>query len=372
MYKLLLLSILLVFATACANEAPEEETPTAVATASGTIQLNEAQQELADIKVGMAERRVISNYIDCTGRIEVPPQSLISVYAPVTGFVQNVTLLPGDYVRKGSRLTTIQHPDLVKLQREFLETQSQLEFLEQDYQRKQVLAEADASSQKSMQQAKAALDLQRATYKGLKSELQLIGINVKALEEEGNIQSQLPIFAKASGYISQVNINPGKLVHPDDLLFELVDNAHMHLELQVFAKDLARLQKGQTIETWLPGTEERHEGYVHLVGKMVDMDTKTAVVHGHFAEEPSSLTPGTYVQARIQLQEQESWAVPLTAVVEAGEESFVFVQEAEGFAKRPVQLGRRNDEFVELLGWEDAEAQIVLQGAYYLNGSMGE
>ena len=340
---------------------------------SASIVLTEEQMNLAGIKIGQPEKRILSEKINCTGTVEVPPQSLASVYSPVQGFVKKVVHLPGDYVRKGELLTTISHPGLVKLQREFLEVYSQLSFLEKDFQRKQTLAAGDAASQRSLEEAEAKFNLEKARHNGLKAELSMIGISTQKLEENGEIQNSISLVAPVAGYVSKVAVNLGKLVTTDDLLFEVVDNTHSHLELQVFAKDLSKIKKGQRIECSMPGSDEIYLGEVHLTGKMIDLESKTTMVHGHFEEEPTPLTPGTFIQATIFTSGKEVWTVPETAVIRQGSEVFIFIQSTNGFEKMAVTTGLSDGHFVEITNADFPEnKQIILAGAYYLNGSNEE
>ncbi|MFN7117020.1 MAG: efflux RND transporter periplasmic adaptor subunit [Saprospiraceae bacterium] len=358
-------------AFACGKkEAPVSEAPPAAAT---LVNLSAEQMKMAGIELGKPEKRVISGYIECTGRIEVPPYSLYSVFAPSAGFVQSVKHLPGDYVKKGTLLTQISHPDLVKLQREFLEVQSQLEFLKNDMTRKETLAAAEAASQKAFEQAKADYQLQLARYKGLKAELDLMGIATQQLESKGTIQNAITLSAPINGFITKVNINNGKLISPTDLLYEIVNNQHMHLELQVFAKDVAQLREGQRIECQMPGSERIYTADVHVVGKMIDPETKTTMVHGHFKNEPIDLIPGTYVQARIHTDAREVLAVPTSAIITEGNEHYIFVKKVNGFKKVPVITGKSDGNYMEIepLNLESNE-QLALKGAYYINGSISE
>lgn len=335
------------------------------------VNLSDEQMKMAGIELGKPEKRTISGYIECTGRIEVPPYSLYSVFSPTTGFVQSVQHLPGDFVKKGTALTTISHPDLVKLQREFLEVQSQLEFLKNDAARKETLAAAEAASQKVFEQAKADYQLQLARYKGLKAELDLMGISTQNLESKGTIQNSITLSAPINGYITKVNINNGKLVTPTELLYEIVNNQHMHLELQVFAKDIPQLKENQRIECQMPGSARTYTAEVHLIGKMIDPETKTTMVHGHFDKEPVDLIPGTYVQARIYTQEKDVLAVPTGAIITEGNAHFIFVKKADGFAKMPVVTGKTDGEYIEIEPLNlSTNEQLALKGAYYINGSM--
>ena len=355
------------------DEAPEQMDNSAETMDAATVSLTEAQMELAGIELGKPQLRTIADYVECTGRVEVPPYSLYSVFAPTTGFIRSAKYLPGDYVKKGTVLTSITHPNLVKLQREFLETQSQLAFLANDVERKETLAASDAASKKALEQARADLQLQQARYKGIGAELRLLGISTKMLEEQGDIQSAIVLRAPVSGYVTEVNINNGKLVSPSDLLIEMVDNSHIHLELQVFAKDIMKLKKGQSIECQLPGDTRTYPAEVYLVGKMIDAATKTTRVHGHFENEPVDLLPGTYVQAKIFMDVTEVLTVPRSALITEGDESFIFVQKGDTFEKVSVVTGRTDGDFIEIEPLALGENELVaIKGAYYINGSMGD
>lgn len=361
---------------ACQQQTVTEEEPSGAAvkvSVKEPVQLTKEQMDLAGIELGRPEQRVISGYIECTGTVDVPPRSLASVYSPVNGFVEEVDHLPGQFVRKGSVLTTITHPDLVRLQRQFLESRSRLEVLRSDYHRKDTLAGSEATSQRALEQAKAEFEIEQAHYKGIKAELNLIGIDVEQLEKNGDIQPRIALRAPVSGYIDQVNINLGKLIAPNELMYQIVDNSHVHLELRVYAKDLAKIRKGQTIQAVMPGNEKELEAEVYLIGKMIDPESKTALVHGHFLDESVEVAPGTFMHAHINIDSDETWAVPTAAVVREGGESFIFAEEGRGFMRIPVEIGRSSGDFVEVNNLSLREGQrIVIKGAYYINGSIEE
>ena len=358
---------LLAFLPACQEQGNTSDEATTNETHTGHIHLTQAQQELAGIELGPASQTTVAGSIGCTALVDVPPYSLASVYSPVSGIVQSVKHLPGEYVKKGSVLTRIQHPDIVKLQQDFIESYSQLQFLEQDTERKKTLAAADATSSRSAEEAQAALGRVQAQLKGLRSQLNLLGINAQALTEGGEISPSITLRAPISGYLTEVNLNQGQLVSPTDLLYEIIDNTHKHLELSVFTKDLPRVKEHQRIEAYLPGVEEPFLAEVHLIGKRVDEENRSVQVHGHFIDEPLKLLPGTYLQARIFTDEQMGWAVPETAVVQQGAESYVFAQVKDGFEPIAVETSRSNDSLMIIHNAERIQDKtLVLRGAYYL------
>jgi cobalt-zinc-cadmium efflux system membrane fusion protein len=291
-----------------------------------------------------------------------------SVHSKVKGFVGPVEQIIGDFVRKGQVLTTISHPELVRLQRTYLETKAGLDALKKDFERKKQLATEDAASARALEQAEADYHRALAQSNGLKAELELLGFSVEKLDE-GEIQSRLNIYAPISGYIHEIGINPGKLVGEEDMLYEMLDVEHMHLELQIFAKDLEKIKEGQHLEAMVPGTGKTFKGNVHRIGRMIDIEKKTALVHGHFEKDPVDVFPGTYVQAKIFVDEEKVEALPMTAIVRTGEKNFIFVEEPDGFQKVEVRLGREDGKYAEVFIPDNEKGKkVVTKGAYYLNG----
>lgn len=366
-------AILLALAGSACQTRPDEgdaKEPAAEGNEAVTVYLSPEQMELSGIVLGQPVTREIASYIECSGIIDVPPSNIRLVHSPVVGFVQQVKHLPGEHVHRGDQLASIAHPDLIRQQRGFLESAGRIPFLKKDLERKKELAAADAASGKAYEQAQSDYAVEEAHYNGLKAELDLIGINTQALEESRQVQPSIRIFTPVAGYLTKVNVNPGKLVEPSMLLFEIVDNSHVHLELQVFAKDLALLREGQKVVAAIPGSDEELHGKIHLINKAIDVEKKTANVHVHLDEEPNGLAIGTFLYARIRTDSRQVSAVPEAAVIRSGDRSFVFIKEGEGFRKAEVETGQADEGFVEIKELNLREGQqIALKGAYYINGT---
>ncbi len=354
--------------TACGGGDPADMATASVP--SGAHSDSAEESSAVDVVWGRPMRMKLSAPLRVTASVEVPPQSLASVHSPVAGYVQTLRYLPGDYVRKGALLCTLTHPELVRLQREYLETRARLQFLEGERARKEQLAAVDAASQRAFEQAAAEYEATQARVQGLRTELQLIGLPVGKIEE-GALQTALAIHAPVSGYVAEVAINRGKLVQPEDLLYEIVDDRHVHLELQVFAKDLPRIRKGQRVWAFRPGTADTLAAEVHLISHKVDPGRGTALVHAHFEKEPVGIAPGTVVQALVLADEAEVWALPEEAVLQQGRKTFVLVRAADGHIyEKEIRLGRRQDGYVEWSDYvPDEGLEVALKGAWYLKGS---
>ena len=369
-YSIFFLLSLLAF-SACQNEAdPTEEAAAAEATSPTTISLTPEQMQQAGVELGQPQQRAIGSYLSCSGQIDVPPAGRQAIHSPVMGFVGAIKHLPGQYVKRGTPLTSIHHPDLIRLQRDYLETAARIPFLEKDKARKAELAESDAASQKTYEAVASELAVAQSRLSGLRAELELIGIDVDKLQQNGKLQKRIYLYAPVSGYLTAIPVQPGQLVQPATPLFRIIDRSHLHLELDVYAKDLPKVNVGQAVHIQNPGSEAQLQGEVHLIGQSVDLERKTARVHVHFNDPPKQLAVGTFLFARIQVESRQATVVPSSAIVRSGEEAYVFQQTDEGFKRVPVQLGQQEGEYYELKD-DDGQLQgpIALKGAYYINGA---
>ncbi|MDX5483018.1 MAG: efflux RND transporter periplasmic adaptor subunit, partial [Hymenobacteraceae bacterium] len=377
---ILYLTGLLLF-SACGNEQesvqePEhqEEGQAHKEESQTTAELTEEQYQVADIALGKPQLRNLSNMLILTGKLDLPPQNMASVTAPLGGFIRKTKVLEGTYVKKGDLLATIENPEFVTLQEEYLEAKSRLDYLELEYKRQQELHEEQVSSAKTYQQTVAEYKSVQTRVQALQERLAIIGITNGSLRN-GKIRRILPLYAPLEGYITYVKADVGQYVAPTDVLFRIADTDHLHVELTVFEKDLTLLQKGQLVRYSLPGESmAQREATIYLIGKEISPE-RTVQVHAHMEDEDKDLVPGMYVQAQVALNDRKVLSLPEAAVVQENNASFVFLytgQEKEGealmkkFRMVPVERGVEQGGFVQVAlptGVDTTAANFVTKGA---------
>lgn len=349
------------------NTATEQE-PSAE---NATLSLSKEQQEMAGIVIGKASRNALEQTVQCNGQVGIPPYSLASVYTPVAAFVKDVRLLEGEPVKKGQTLVVLQHPEIIKMQQEYLTNLNKLNFLRSDFERKQQLIAEDATSTKTFELTKADYEAMKATVEGTSLQLQMMGIDVASLDK-GGIQSTIALRAPIDGYLSQVLVNKGKYVAADEMLFEIVDNSHLHVEALVYQQDASKIAEGQLLRYRPVGQEAYYTGKVHLVNRKFDEEHKTVNIHGHPDNDDSGLIPGAYLEVVIITKGDTVLSVPTDAVFEEADKYFVFVANADG-SFEPFYLSTTNHNGL----WYEVDSSLagknlVLQGGYYLKGKMNE
>lgn len=319
---------LLMLITACGRTADTPVTTEASPnTMPDTLTIPAAQQAQGGFRFARISQQTITQTIEARGQVEVPPSNLASVSSPLAGFVRKVDWLQGMRIRKGQILTVIDNPDvLLPMQQSYLESQARLAFLDAEYARNRTLVDAEVGAERNLQQVDAERKQLQARVAGLAAQLSAMGVAVHRLSAS-SLQRQVAIVAPISGVITQVNINLGKRIEPTDVLFQIVDPAHQHIELRVFEQDLPKLRKGQSVQVRFANTSERHAGVVYLVNAAIDEGQGTRV-HVHLLDEAveRSLVPGMHLSAEITVSEVRTLAVPTVAVGHAGEQTFLWQQ----------------------------------------------
>ncbi|MDO6808622.1 efflux RND transporter periplasmic adaptor subunit [Zobellia galactanivorans] len=277
--------------------------------------VSKAQFERSEMALGHIEVKSFPITVQSSGTIDVPPENRASVSATMGGYIKTVPLLIGDKVRKGQVLLTLENPDFIRLQQDYMEVNEKLAFLKSEYERQKTMMAEHITSQKSFLQAESTYKTALATYNGLRKQLTLLNISPSQVES-GNISSIVSIYAPISGSITKVNVSRGTYVSPASSIMEIINNDHIHLELSVFEKDIMKLKKGQEINFKVPeSSTDVFEAEVHLIGTAIE-DNRTIKVHGHLKnEEQAHFLPGMFVEAEIITDTTEVNAITETAVV---------------------------------------------------------
>jgi len=372
MRTLPLFALLLCLLHACSEsgEAPPAEAP---ATGEQTrVTLSAAQAATAGIVTGRIEERKIRSSVTVNGVVDVPPQNLVSVSFPLGGYLRHTKLMPGMPVRKGEVIAEMEDPAIVQLQQDYLVTTARLGYLDRELARQQALNGEKVGADKSLEQVTAEHESQRVTRAALAERLRMIGMQPESLRADA-ISRRVSLRSPIHGFVSKVNVNTGKYVQPQDVLFELIDPDDIHAALSIFEKDLGRVAVGQPVTvTFVDEPDRPYAAEVILLSHDVDED-RTAIAHCHFRSRPAKLVPGMFLNARIHVRESVVQVVPEAAVVRYGGRESVFVEASPStYAMVAVRTGVRDAGAVELLEGADAVAgrRLVTANAYSLLGAL--
>ncbi len=344
-YKLILIAVLLL--TACGTKK-QSDTKEAVSANNTVVALTPEQLKNAKIEIGYATQQNMKSIIKVSGKIDVPPQNMVSVSFPLGGYLKSTKLLPGMHIAKGEVIAIMEDPQYIQLQQDFLTAMAKQNYLESEYLRQRELNKSKASSDKTFQQAETEYKSNRILISGLRQKLELIGINPDRLTES-SISKTVSVHAPIAGFVSAVKANIGKYVTPSDVLFELVNPTDIHLALTVFEKDINSLYLGQKLLAYTntnPG--KKYPCEVILIGKDVSLE-RSIQVHCHFEKYDKTLIPGMYMNAEIEAEVANANVLREEAVVRYGDKQFIFIAQSNNrFEMKEVQTGVSENGFVSI------------------------
>jgi cobalt-zinc-cadmium efflux system membrane fusion protein len=364
MNKIIIALILPFLVFSCASKSEEVEN-TENTSPTNLVKLTDAQMKSAGITLGQTSMKSISEVLKLNGKIDVPPQNLISVSVPLGGYLKSTEMLPGMKVTKGQLIAIIEDQQFIQIQEDYLTNKEQLSLAENEYNRQKELNQNKATSDKVFQQSQADFRSKIIAVNALAEKLRLIGINPQNLHEN-NISRNIKIKSPITGFVSKVNVNIGKYLNPADVLFELIDPSDIHLNLNVFEKDLEKLLIGQKLTAYTNNqTEQKYPCKILLISRNLSAE-RSGEVHCHFDKYDEKLLPGMYMNAEIDVQNNFTQALPEESIVAFGEKNFVFIKKGNNlFEMREVEIGETENGFTHVIS-QIKNKKIVVKGSYSL------
>jgi cobalt-zinc-cadmium efflux system membrane fusion protein len=371
MYTILLTTIIL---SSCGTNPKSTTTKEdSVDVASNIVQLTKEQASLAQLELASIEQGKMKGMTHLNGVINVPPTGIASVSIPMGGYIQDINLIPGTFVKKGQVLATVKDPAYVQLQENYLATKAKLSYLQQDLDRQKALLTQEAVSKKSFQQIQADYNTNAIQLKALSEQLKLINIQPENLTTE-KMSSLVQLVAPIAGYISKVNINRGKYVTPSDILLEIINPNDIHAAITIYEKDIANFNVGMKgTVTLTQDPAKKYPVSVLAVAHNINED-KTALLHCHFDKIPANVLPGMFLTADMVVETKDAVLIPIVSVQRFQGKDYIFIQSAENvFEVKEIQVIQSNATFVTVSN-TDANTwigkQIVVKNAFSLLGKL--
>ncbi|MFV8342914.1 efflux RND transporter periplasmic adaptor subunit [Flavobacterium sp. XS2P39] len=400
-YFLLPIAFCLLIFTSCndkkAEETHEEEK------SENEVALTAAQFKTVGVEFGAIENRNLNTVIKANGYTTVPPQNSAKVATLIGGTVKDIFVLEGTFVNKGKVLATIQNLEVVEMQEDYNSATANIEYLQLEFNRQKTLTDENVNPRKTLQEVKAKLAVEKARAQAAKNKLQALNVSTNSNS------ALIPIVSPISGYVGKISIAKGAFAETGIPLFEVVDNSQMHLDLNVYEKDLGAISVGQEVDFVLTNQSNKAiKGKIFGINKSFSNESKTVAVHAKInPADAKGLISGMYVSANINLNNETVPALPKDAIVRNGDKYFVYIQEEHHEEKKPVakeethehkegeahaehaegeeeehnemyfkaievvpgttDLGYTQIKFVEPI---PANAKIVVKGAFYLLSAM--
>jgi len=333
------------------------------------VALTAEQIAAIGLTTGRMEMRGLKTSLKANGKLVLPPGKEAQASVLVGGIVRDIPVQEGQRVEKGSTLALLENLEFLQLQQDYLETAANLRVLEADLRRQQDLQTDRINATKTVERAQADLSSAQARLAAMAAKLRMFGTDPARLSPE-TINSSYALRAPITGSLKHIAITLGQFAEPNKPLFELVDNTGLHIDLNVFEHDIARVQVGQKVVFGHAGEPVgQHTATVFAMNKAFESEQQAVLVHAKLDDNGEELLPGMFIEALIMTDSTQAWSLPSEAVVSNGDEHYIFVEDEPNTYKQvAVRTGASELGYTEvlLLSGLPAGSKVVIKGAYYL------
>jgi membrane fusion protein, heavy metal efflux system len=189
---------------------------------------------------------------------------------------------------------------------------------------------------------------------------------VLATVESNESLQTYSVVAPIGGVITNRHANPGE-VADDDALFEITDLSNVTARLSVFARDIARVRPGQRVHVRSVDNAIEGQGQVVRVSPGGAGTNQALMVQVKLDNRERRWTPGLYVNADVLVGGKEvAVAVKADALQRFRNWQVVFRNEDDLYEAQPVEVGRTDGEWVEVVGGLPAGAPYVAANSFLI------
>lgn len=177
------------------------------------------------------------------------------------------------------------------------------------------------------------------------------------------------VRAPIDGVVIERHATPGAAAG-DAPLFVLADLSRVWVTLDAFADDLAQVETGQTVAV------HDLDGEVLARGEVADIAPTSGPrqnVHLRVpvANPDGRLRPGQFVRARVTVERREvERAVKRTALQRFRDFDVVYARYGDTYEVRMLELGARDDTWVEVLGGIDSGTEYVTENSFLIRADI--
>jgi RND family efflux transporter MFP subunit len=301
------------------------------------------------------EAKPLARWLPVSGALQ--PVHQATVKAKVSGDVRLVAVREGEAVHEGQVLARI---DTADLESKLIErvgalesARAQLALAEKTRATNQALLKQSFISQNAFDNSESSYNVALGSVKSAEAQVQIAR----------NALRDAVAIAPLTGVVAKRHVQPGEKVAFDTPLITVVDLRELELQAMVPAVDIPELVPGMAVELSIDGFgERRFGGRVDRINPSTEPGTRAIIVYVGIPNAERTLRGGMFATGRIALAAQApAPTLPQTAVRTDAGQTFVWAIVDGRLTRRPVVVGRRDDEAgrVEIRTTLPADLQVL-------------
>jgi cobalt-zinc-cadmium efflux system membrane fusion protein len=260
---------------------------------------------------------------------------------------------------------------------EFFKAFASHELAQLNLAREKQLAADGIGAKKNLLAAETDSKVAQASLEAAEKRLHILGFNegqVKEIAQSHKISPAMTLHSPIDGKVVTCAAVVGAMVDQSKEILTIVDPKLLWVDAEIYEKDLAKAKIGQEVEVVVPAfPTQRFTGKVSYIADTVNEETRTITVRTEVDNRDERLKPGRFADVSLFFARNGPvLAVPLSAILEDGNEQIVFVREKDGFARREIETGAVSGSYRQVVkGLREGE-DVVVEGNHQLKSKLGE
>lgn len=304
------------------------------------LRINAAIQNNISIKLSPVERKTLFNKIETVGYVSQDKNNIVKVNSYVEGWIQNLKVNSnGVRVKKGDLLFNLYSPKLTSAQQEYL----------------------------------LALKTNNSLVTASMKKLLTLGLNQKQINEikkTRTVKETLQIYAKSSGFISNLMIRDGMYIKKELTLMSIIDLSKIWIEAEVYASDVSYIKLGQkALAIFNVYPNKQWQGELTFIASKLSQVTRTLKVRFEFPNPDLLLKPNMFSEITIHTSPvREAISIPKNALIQNNNMNYVIKSlKNNAFYAQEVKVGLSMDNNIQIIeGLKEGE-QVVSSGHFLID-----
>lgn len=275
---------------------------------------------MASITIDTTVIKPVESELRLSGKVTPDMSKVLKLYPLVSGYVKDIKVQLGDYVKKGQVLAVIQSGEIADYDKQLSQAQSDLAMAEKGLKVAQDLYKSQLATEKDVVNAEGEANKAKAEIGRINELLQIY--------RKGNGSTSI-VTAPISGYVIEKNINNGMELRSDNSqhMFTISELDDVWIMANVFETDISRVKEGYPADISTISYPDRlFHGRIDKVYNVLDPDTKTMQVRIRLDNEGMLLKPEMFASVLLRYREgTEMPAIPSSAVIFDKGKNFVMV-----------------------------------------------
>lgn len=338
-------------------------------------QIKRAQIDLVDVGPAAIARRLV-----VPGSVVPDADRIAHVSVKLSGTVAELRKNIGEDVARDEVIAVLESREVADAKSEYLAAKLTNDLQQDLSTRDKTLWGSRVGTEQQYLRSRNAAAQTEMRVKIARQKLLALGLGEREITAvpgapEASLRRQ-DVRSPISGRVAERKVELGKAVGRDSLeteLFVVVDLSRVWVELSVASSDLPLIKEGQSVKFSARGLAETTIGKIIFVSPLVDKDTRTARVVAEIPNPDQTWRPGSFVTAGIVLNERTvPVTVPETAIQKLDGQSIVFVRTKDGFEKRDVVVGEREDHTLEIVSGLTPGETIATTNTFSLKAELSK